>query len=125
MPARLGLLVTTYLIATNIYCAVEVPDVRGFCFIDTWMIGIQLTILLAIFEYAIVLSLIRSRSKLEKQHAKNIIHVLDTEGTAPAAVPDKKADVLITVEKMDIWAKIILLSFFLIFNGYYWSNLFQ
>jgi len=55
VPGRLGLLVTLYLITSNVYNAVQAPTTRGYSFIEVWMIGVQGTILLAIFEYGIVL----------------------------------------------------------------------
>ena len=55
VPGRLGLLVTLYLITSNIYSAVQAPASRGFSYIEVWMIGIEATILLAILEYGMVL----------------------------------------------------------------------
>ena len=56
-------MVTLYLIAANVYGTVEGPKDRGFSYIEIWMVGIQITILLAIFEYAIVLALIKRFKK--------------------------------------------------------------
>ena len=53
----MGLLVTLDLIATNVYNSVKAPPKRGFGYIEIWMLGIQIPILLGIFEYAILLAL--------------------------------------------------------------------
>ena len=48
---------TLDLIATNVYNSVKAPTKRGFSYIEIWMIGVQIPILLGIFEYAILLAL--------------------------------------------------------------------
>ena len=53
----MGLLVTLDLIATNVYNSVKAPANRGFSYIEIWMIGVQIPILLGILEYAILLAL--------------------------------------------------------------------
>ena len=57
MPGRLGLLVTLYLIATNVYNSVTAPTQRGFSFIEIWMIGVQIPILTGVVEYGILLAM--------------------------------------------------------------------
>lgn len=67
VPGRLGLLVTLYLIASNVYSSLTAPQQRGFSYIEIWMTGIQFTILLALMEYGIVLALIKFNFKLQKK----------------------------------------------------------
>ena len=55
VPGRLGLLVTLFLIVTNVYGTVEAPKARNFSYIEVWMLGIQATILAAILEYGYIL----------------------------------------------------------------------
>ena len=55
VPGRLGLLVTLFLIATNVYNSVNAPFNRGFSYIEIWMIGVQSPIIWAIFEYGFLL----------------------------------------------------------------------
>ena len=44
----MGMIVTLYLISTNVYNSVEAPKIRGFSYIETWMIGTQIPILVSI-----------------------------------------------------------------------------
>ena len=75
VPGRLGLLITLDLIATNTYNSVKAPSGRGFSYIEIWLIGIQIPILLAIFEYGILLT-IKRLSKQEVGQTK--IHVISS-----------------------------------------------
>ena len=56
VPGRLGLLVTLYLIMTNVYISVEGPKSRGFSYIEIWFVGMQTPILVGILEYAMLLA---------------------------------------------------------------------
>ena len=53
----MGMIVTLYLISANVYNSVDAPKNRGFSFIEFWMIGTQIPILLALCEYGFVLHL--------------------------------------------------------------------
>ena len=53
----MGMIVTLYLISASVYNSVEAPNDRGFSYIELWMIGTQLPILLAFCEYGVVLYL--------------------------------------------------------------------
>ena len=48
VPGRLGLLVTLYLIMTNVYNSVKGPESRGFSYIEVWFVGVQMPILAGI-----------------------------------------------------------------------------
>ena len=56
VPGRMGLLVTLYLIASNVYSNLKAPSTRGFSYIETWMLGTQAVIIFAILEYGILLA---------------------------------------------------------------------
>ena len=56
----MGLLVTTYLIAWNVYGSINAPPSRGFSYIELWISGMQFHILFAILEYSCILALKRS-----------------------------------------------------------------
>ena len=45
VPGRLGLLVTLDLIFANVYNSVEGPKSRGFSYIEVWMVGMQIPII--------------------------------------------------------------------------------
>ena len=51
----MGMILTLYLISANVYSSVEAPKDRGFSYIEVWMIGTQFPILLALFEYGLIL----------------------------------------------------------------------
>ena len=73
-------MVTLYLIAANVYGTVEAPKDRGFSYIEVWMVGIQLTIFVALFEYAFILALNRNVSKM-KQKITQVRSVQDHAAT--------------------------------------------
>ena len=55
----MGMLVTSFLVATSIYGSVEGPVTRGFSFIEEWYCGVQAPILLALMEYGLILGFIK------------------------------------------------------------------
>ena len=99
---------TLYLIASNVYASVQAPASREFSYIEEWMVGIQVAILLAIFEYAIILAINKSAQEQKDgvqkfrttkrwiDHAEQVTH------------------------GMDKWTMILSGLFFLFFNIYYW-----
>ena len=53
----MGMLVTLYLISINVYTTLDAPPGRGFSYIELWMVGMQIPILVAMVEYGTILSL--------------------------------------------------------------------
>ena len=53
----MGMIVTLYLISANVYNSVDAPKNRGFSYIEIWMLGSQVQILVALLEYGYVLYL--------------------------------------------------------------------
>ena len=49
VPGRLGLLVTLDLIFANVYNSVKGPENRGFSYIEVWMVGMQIPIIVGKF----------------------------------------------------------------------------
>ena len=49
------MIVTLYLISTNVYNAIKAPKGRGFSYTELWFIVSQFPILLALCEYGFVL----------------------------------------------------------------------
>ena len=122
MPGRLGLLITLYLITSNVYGSVQAPKSRGFCFIEIWMVGIQSTILLAIFEYALVLLLTRrlKNKKLEMNHVGTVnVREGSLVNVGKQDLDTQKKDHI--VQLLDKWTMICSALFFLVFNIGYWS----
>ena len=55
IPGRIGLTVTLFLISSNVYASVNAPSSRGFSYIEVWIIGSQVPIVIALFEYGCIL----------------------------------------------------------------------
>ena len=94
----MGLLITLCLITFNIYGSVSstlAPPIRGFSYIEVWMVGVTTTINFAILEYFAILAIKR----------KNGFANLDT-----------------ITKKIDLISLIISLIFFILFNIIYWPN---
>ena len=86
------------------------------------MVGIQSTILLAIFEYALVLLLTR-RLKNKKLEMNHVGTVTVREGS-PVNVGKQDLDTQKNdhiVQLLDKWTMICSALFFLVFNIGYWS----
>ena len=56
VPGRMGLLVTLFLISSNVYNSLDAPQARGFSYTEVWLIGAQGPILIAILEYGGILA---------------------------------------------------------------------
>ena len=72
MPGRMGLVITLCLISFNVYNVVEAPPTRGFSNAETWMIGMELPIVLAALEYSIILGLKRCIPNTIERHAGKV-----------------------------------------------------
>ena len=57
IAGRMGMLITLYLIQINTYNSIKAPPKRGFSSVELWFVGMQAPILIAIFEYGILLAL--------------------------------------------------------------------
>ena len=66
----MGMIVTLYLISTNVYNSVDAPKNRGFSYIEIWMLGTQFPILLALFEYGFVLCYKKTVKITDQNEAK-------------------------------------------------------
>ena len=110
-------MITLDLIATNTYNSVKAPSGRGFSYIEIWLLGIQIPILLAIVEYGILLT-IKRMSKQEVGETK--VHVINS-GTETQLRSRKVLDVDQIGKTMDKWTFISSLCFMIIFNIVYWS----
>ena len=93
VPGRLGMIVTLLLISANTYNALDAPSDRGVSYIEIWMIGTILPILLALLEFGLLLT-------------------LDKIGY------DKK----MRMKLWDLLAAILVLIFHLVFQLYFWTT---
>ena len=53
----MGMLVTLFLISTNVYSSINAPPEHGFSYIELWMVGMQLPICIALVQYSTILGM--------------------------------------------------------------------
>ena len=111
----MGMIVTLYLISANVYNSVDAPKVRGFSYIEIWMLGSQFPILLALFEYGFVLYFKKIAKKVDEQ--KNDEMSLDDEFV------NAKPDLDEQIKKLDFATMIFSFVFFVLFAILYWTLL--
>ena len=102
VPGRMGLLITLYLILINTYNSVDAPPKRGFSYIETWFVGIQTPILLAVVEYGMLLTI------------KKLWDPKDIP------VPRQKISFRKVIKITDFLTFIVSLMMFAAFNVFYW-----
>ena len=94
----MGLLITLYLITFNVYSSISstiAPPKRGFSYIEVWMVGVIITISVAILEYFVILAFKRR---------------------------NKNANLDYIIEMIDFISLIINLAFFSSFVIFYWMK---
>ena len=118
----MGLLVTLFLISSNVYNSVNAPDKRGFSYIETWMIGAQGVILFSLLEYGLVLGWKKyssTKGSNDTGGASTIKSKITTSSDKNSWIVNEKT----TDEKiarLDLIALFISAFLFLCFNMYYW-----
>ena len=95
----MGMIVTLYLISANVYNSVDAPKNRGFSYIEIWMLGSQVPILVALLEYGYVLYL-KKVVKISNQDEMKIFE-------------DK-------IKKLDLVTMIFSFCSFTMFASIYW-----
>ena len=100
------MILTLYLISANVYNSVDAPKNRGFSFIEIWMIGTQIPILLALCEYGFILHLKKIAEKPYDQVERMIQDDL-------GQLLDEK------IKKLDYASLIFTLLYFIIFVSVY------
>ena len=117
----MGLLVTLFLISSNVYNSVNAPEKRGFSHIETWMIGAQGVILFALLEYGLVLAWKKyssteggSKSNGAKIKSKNTTSNKNAAWVLNTKTTDEK------IARLDLIALFISAFLFLCFNIFYW-----
>ena len=102
------MVLTLYLISTNVYNSVDAPSARGFSYIEVWMLGTQLPILLALLEYGFVLCYKKINSKMMDE-----THVTNQEDSL-LELNDKR------IRMLDFGTMIFSFAYFIIFATFYW-----
>ena len=113
VPGRLGLLVTLDLIFANVYNAIKAPESRGFSYIEIWMVGMQIPIIVAILEYALLLTMKRfmkpTTTKLIEVQQANILDLQKP----PNTFDDFS-------KRLDKWTMIVCCLYIVLFTAIYW-----
>ena len=103
----MGMIVTLFLISANAYNSVEAPHGRGFSFIEIWMIGTQIPILLALCEYGFILLLKKTVKKSDDQ-------------IGPMRVDESPPKLNEWIKKLDFATMTFSFVYFIIFATIYW-----
>ena len=103
----MGMIVMLYLISANVYNSVDANSNRGFSYIELWMIGTQVPILLALCEYGFVLHLKKVSKKTDIQ-----IHTMNSEVSRQSL--DER------IKKLDYASMLFSLIYFVIFALIYY-----
>ena len=119
VPGRMGLLVTLYLISSNVYSSLQAPIQRGFSYIEIFLIGTQGVIFFAILEYGFVLAWMKY-SNDETPNKK--ITSTNSQQKKGSWFIGSKMSLDVKIKVIDKISLIISLIFFLFFNMIYWAN---
>ena len=104
----MGMIVGLYLISTNVYNSVDGPTSKGFSYyIEIWMIGTQIPILLALVEYGFILYLKKISMKFK-----------DTNEMLELGKPKQNLDE--KIKMLDMGSMIFSFCCFMIFAIIYW-----
>ena len=101
------MILTLYLISSNVYNSVNAPHDRGFSYVEVWILGTQFPILLAFFEYGYILYLKKTQAKIGEQN--QVMNLRDQKPT----LDDK-------IKKLDFVIMIISFIFYVTFASLYW-----
>ena len=117
----MGLLITLYLIASNTYASVKGPINRGFSYIEIWMSGVQITLLLAIVEYGVILAI---KKYHRPQNSSKTIHVISANsGIIKPNRLESNWDIDEMCKKLDIFTFFLSSTFIICFSIVYWTIL--
>ena len=117
----MGLLVTLFLISSNIYGSLQAPQTRGFSYLEVWMVGVNGIILLAIIEYGILLAW--------KRYSKDSTAVSNSDTKPKIMIQESKNSWLSSVgmiqatkiKIIDMVTFVFSLVFFILFITCYWT----
>ena len=97
----MGTIVTFFLITTNVYNSVDAPRDRGFSYIELWILGIEIPILIALLEYGFILYLMKKSPISTKKDQNQALNA--------------------KINKIDYVTMFLSLLFFVIFFLSYWT----
>ena len=105
------MLVTLFLISTNVYSSIDAPPGRGFSYIEFWMVGMFLPISFALVEYSIILGVKKYQNVVKSP--KLFINRKTNEG-----LKTNQDDT--TFKNMDKAFSVLSAIYFIIFCLCYW-----
>ena len=115
----MGMLVTLNLISVNVFNSVDGPPGRGFSYIEIWMVGMQIPMLVALVEYSSILGLRKFLDKkIEMNNPKVFVNRSEQSNTTENTKFDEST--FIMVDKITLILSII---FFVTFCLFYWTLL--
>ena len=113
----MGLLVTLHLISVNVYNSVSAPPERGFSYIELWMLGMQLTIIVALVEYGMILG---SKKFFRKKNFTNIKVFVNRKNTISKEIQEDDT----IFKNIDKTFLILSIAYLTAFSFSYWIFLF-
>ena len=116
----MGLLVTLYLISSNVYSSLQAPIQRGFSYIEIFLIGTRGVIFFAILEYGFVLAWMKY-SNIFNESGKKVISSNSNQKKG-SWFTDSQMSLDVKIKVVDMISLIISVVFFLLFNAIYWAN---
>ena len=130
VPGRIGLLVTLFLVATNIFnTIIDVsPNTKGMTAISSWMIAYMFFVFLALLEYGVILYFLLARKRaamIMKRNQLAIIHDEDCFLYRDTETSRRKDEIALLKEqqlfmKVDSIFLCVFPLIFLGFNTLYW-----
>ena len=112
------MLVTLTLVSANVYSSINAPPQRGFSYIELWVVGMQLPIIIALVEYGIILG-IKKYWNNKNGNADNSKIFLNRESNKEL-IKDLDDTIFKTVDKIFLVLSIV---YFTIFCLCYWNLL--
>ena len=120
VPGRMGLLVTLFLISSNIYSSLQAPQTRGFSYLDVWMVGVNGLILFAIFEYGIILAWKKYSNGTTSVSNNDIKTKLITQRTKNSWFIINEMTKEEKIKIIDMFSFVMSIVFFILFYMCYW-----
>ena len=109
------MLVTLFLISTNVYSSINAPPERGFSYIELWMVGMQLPICIALVEYSIILGMKKYHNKIDSGENSQLFMKRSSYKELK-----KNEDTNTFHKSMDMIFSILSMIYYMIFCLCYW-----
>ena len=101
------MIITLYLISANVYNSVDAPINRGFSNLEVWLLGSQFPIILALFEYGLILYWKKIANAPEQRNQR-------------MNFDDSKQNLDERIKWLDFVTMAISFTFIIVFTSTYW-----